>query len=459
MSDHPDDPYGALPPEIRAMLEQLGGPGVFAQIRQMLAGSATGPVNWELAGSIALQLAAEGDRAPTPEERERAASAANVAEHWLDATPLPAAPDAGQLVVASRQEWVNVALQAMRPLVEPVAAAATRALAEVAGEELSSEEVRAQLESLGLPAMLPGMFGGDLADLLRPMGATLTGVQAGQVIGTLARQLLGQYELAIPTAPRASAYHLAVNVAEAFAGWELDPTEVATVLALHEGATRRLYHAVPWLEAHVHGLVARFAAGTRLDRAELEALTSDVMFGVDPEDPDQLREALERASRLRLTPTPDQRRILERLQGVVCLVGAWSRREVERAAGDRIPRRGAIEEVLRRRRATTGDGEALLAGLLGLDLKPADESAGDRFVAAVERELGPEGLRRALAHPENLPDTEELGDPARWLERMTAGDAIPDDLSSLFEELGEAPVEPSAEERMDDEDEGPQQSS
>jgi len=94
---------------------------------------------------------------------------------------------------------------------------------------------------------------------------------------------------------------------------------------------------------------------------------------------------MHKAARFKLEPTEAQRRVLERLQGVICLVGAWARHEVARAVQDRLPSLGRIEEVLRRRRATRGDGEELLSGLLGLDLKPEDETVGERFVEAVAR--------------------------------------------------------------------------
>ncbi len=435
------DPFEHLPDELRAMFEQMGGAGLFQQLQQTFASGGTGPVNWRLAEQVALQVAAEDDRSPTDAERARAAEALQIAEHWLDSSPLPSPPDAGRLEVTSRQGWVNAALTAMRPLVEPVARASTRALADLAEEQMTE----LPMDQLGLGQLLGQM--GNLSDMLRPVGAMLTGMQTGQIIGQLARQLIGQYELGIPTAPRAAAYHLAVNVEDVFGEWELDATEVDLVLLLGEAAHRRLYHAVPWLEAHVHGLVAQFANGTEVDAERLQQLGQELMLGVDPNDPESLQHAMERAADFRLEPTPAQRRVLERLQGVISLVQAWARHEVRRAAGDRLPNLARIEEVLRRRRAERGHGEVLLAQLLGLDLKHDDETLGEIFVSTVEDARGPEGLRRALAHPENLPDAEELADPSRWLARMAGGEEIPDDASGLFEGLGEAPVEKSAEER------------
>ncbi len=197
----------------------------------------------------------------------------------------------------------------------------------------------------------------------------------------------------------------------------------------------------------MHGLVATFANGTRIDPEQLREIAEELMSGVDPEDPDSMRSAMDRAADFRLRPTPEQERVLERLQGVVMLVQAWARHEVEHAATGRLSGLPQIDEILRRRRATQGDGEALLAQLLGLDLKPDDETVGDAFIEAVTAGRGTAGLQQALAHPENLPDREELEDPSRWLVRMAAADAVPDDPEGLFAGLGEAPHEASASER------------
>ena len=423
-----EDPFEGLPPELRAMFEQLGGPEGLAAAQEQLAGllggmggpgglgamlggfnAPSGPVDWILATRVALQVAADDDRAPTEEERQRAEQAFGLAEHWLDATTLPAPPDAGRLVVGSRQEWVNLAIPALRPLVEPVARAATDALIDLAREQFGElGEAIGEGGSLpaipGLEGLPPGigdllgqLLGGDPADLLRPAGAAVAGLQAGQVIGQLARQLFGAYELGIPTAPRAEAHLLPVNVAETFDGYELDPTEVAIVLALGEAAHRRLYHAVPWLEAHVQSLVARFAAGTTVDEQRLRELSDELMVGVDPDDPDALRAAMERAAQVRMEPTAEQRRVLERLQGVVCLVGAWARHEVARAVEGRLPGLPRIDEVLRRRR-----GAARRAARAG----PQARRRVDR--RAVRRGRG-RGARAGGAAPRARPP----GEPAR----------------------------------------------
>ncbi|MEX2324143.1 MAG: zinc-dependent metalloprotease [Nitriliruptoraceae bacterium] len=457
-----DDPFGGIPAELRAMFEQLSG-GDIQQFASQLAGSVgasrrpDGPVDWTLAQRVALQVAAEEDRSPTEAERRRAHDAFDLAEHWLDETSLPALPDAGRLAVVSRQEWVNTALGALRPMVEPVANASVDALIGLAGQQLGQLGDPSSIEDLGieLPPGLSDVFarvmGGDLSDMLRPAAAMMTGLQVGQVVGRLAHQLFGQYDLGIPTASRNTAHLLAVNIADVFEGYGIDETEVAVVLAVNEAAHRRIFHSVGWLESHIRRLVEEFAAGITVDPDRLAGLADELLVGLDPDDPEALSEAMNRAARFRLEPSEAQQRILERLQTITSLTGAWARAEAQRAIAGRIPALGRIAEVLLRRRATRGDGEELLAGLLGLDLRAADESIGQAFIDNVTDTLGAGALFRILAHPENLPEPDELAHPDRWMLR-TSGQvdletAVPDDLSALLDSADDAPHEASAEQR------------
>lgn len=449
MSDQPD-PFEGLPDALREMLGQLGGPDMLAGLQQMFTSGAgtTGPVDWALARRVAIKLADEGDRDPTDEEEKVAREAFGIAEHWLDEGTLPSPPDGGRLEVSSRVGWAQAALDSMGPLVDPVAAASMAAMAQMAREQFDS----GALEQLGLGELSSLLGSFDPGAMLAPMGAMMAGMQAGQVIGQLAGQMLGQFDKGIATAGPSRAFHVAVNVSATFDGWNLDPTEVAIVLALHEGAQRRLFHAVPWLGSHIANLVAQFAEGVEVDPERLEQMSRDLMGQVDPDDPASLEAAMAAAAEFTMEPTVAQERTLARLQAVIGLVQAWARAEVNRAAQERLPNRARIEEVLARRRATTGEGDRLLKGLLGLDLMPPDDAVGDAFVAHVEASGGPQALHEALAHPENLPDAEELAAPDVWLARLRPDDSIPDDLSSLFEGLGDAPVELAADERLAPED-------
>jgi len=464
-------------------------------------------VDWSLAERAAREVARDGDRPPTAEERARLEEAFRLAEHWLDAGALPPPPDAGRTLVLDRDGWIDLAIPMFMRLIGPIAEASTEALVRLASQQLGdlgrmledtpellegglealgldaerldeldlgafglgdaqAEQLRAQLRAMlssgqGLGDMLRGALGAmaaapDPGEALRPAAATLNALQAGQVIGTLARQVHGHRDLGVPTAPRSTAGLIAVNVSESFDGYAIDATEVAVVLAVTEAAHRRLHHAIGWLDEHLVRLIGRFAGAMTVDESQLRGLAEQMEQQLDPDDPESFRRALERAGRLRPEPNEAQRAILGQLQVVVGLVGAWARHEARATLAGRLPGLARIEEVLRRRRAVEGDGEELLAGLLGLDLRPDDETVAERFVATVIDVLGTRGLEQALAHPENLPDAEELAAPGLWLERSVGEVDVPDDVTSLLGGLGAAPPEASADERAAGPDPGPQ---
>jgi putative hydrolase len=464
-----------------------------------------GAVDWSLAERAAREVARAGDRPPTAEERGRLEEAFRLAEHWLDAGSLPPSPDAGRTLVLDRDAWIDLAIPMFMRLIGPIAEASTEALVRLASQQLGelgrmledspdalesglgslgfdaerldeldlsafglgdaqADQLRAQMRELlssgqGFGDMLRGALGAmaaspDPGEALRPAAATLNALQAGQVIGTLARQVHGHRDLGVPTAPRSTAGLVAVNITASFEGYDIDATEVAVVLAVTEAAHRRLHHAIGWLDEHLVRLIGRFAAAMTVDETQLRGLAEQMEQDLDPDDPEAFQRALERAGRLRPEPNDAQRAILSQLQLVVGLVGAWARHEARATLEGRLPGLARIEEVLRRRRAVEGDGEALLAGLLGLDLRPDDETVAERFVTTVIEVLGTRGLEQALAHPENLPDAEELAVPGIWLERSTGDVVVPDDVESLLGGLGEAPSEASAQERAAATDEG-----
>lgn len=450
--------FDDLPEEVRELLSSLSGgdpeammerlgevmPGiqgqVQAQMQAMMASQAGGPVDWDIARQVAFQVAASDDRSPSDAERERLQRAMDLAEHWLDSSSLPAPAEGTHLLVGRRTEWLEAALDALAPLIEPVAAARARAMAALAPDQDQADMLPEQLQEL--------VAGIDMGVMVKSLAASTSGLQAGMALGNLSRQLLAAHDLGVPTAGRGQAVAIAVNLADTFDEWELDLEEVAVAVMLHEEAHRRLFHAIPWLRAHVESLVAMFANGTDVDPQRLQDLLSDAMLGVDPDDPESMAAAMQRAGQFRLEPTSEQHRVLRRLQGVTDLTMAWARHEALAAADGRLPSLDVIDEVMRRRRAEVGDGERVLADLLGLRLTSDDPDRADTFIDTVVTARGTAGLHEALAHPENLPDAEELADPSRWLLRMAAVDAIPADPAELFGDLGNAPVEESAAERL-----------
>jgi putative hydrolase len=277
------------------------------------------------------------------------------------------------------------------------------------------------------------------------MGAMLYGMQVGTVAGSLAGQLMGTYDLGVPTVAPHIVGVVGSSAAKFAAEYGFDATELRYWLALREAAHRRQFAGVPWLRGHLAELIRAFAAGADFDPTNL--LERFGGMGLDPSalsDPERLRDAFEGSDPLQVEPTPAQRETLTRLQALVAFTESWVDTVVRAAAGDKLPSLSRIEEAMRRRRAAKGAGERYLEQLVGLDLKPADADAGLAFCRAVLAARGQAGLDRAWHGPEFLPSAAELADPSRWLVRLAAGETdaelvldgvelpeIPDDLGEL----------------------------
>ena len=360
-----------------------------------------GPVNWDLARDTATSLAPAPVGLPaTAGADTQFAEAVKVAELWLDqVTELPAVD--GPALTMTAEEWTRqtVTPTGLGVYVEPVASGMTASLAD------------------GLPEELAGL-GASMTQAMTSLSAMLYGMQAGQVAGHLAEQMMGTYDLAVPTLDPRVVATVGDNAARFAADYSFDPVEFRHWLALREAVHRRMFAGVTWLRPAVADLIGQFASGASFDISEL--LEGMGGMGFDPSNPEAIRDALSSPDAFRVEPTTEQRTALRGLQAIVSFVEGYSESVISAAAGDKLTSLPRIEEAARRRRAEKGPGERALEQLLGLDLKPADVRLGPAFCSAVVDARGRSGLDRAWTSQAFLPRPDELAEPSRWLVRMAA---------------------------------------
>jgi putative hydrolase len=377
-----------------------------------------GPVNWELANQTATALAgSDEDETISKQATAELEQAVHVAELWLDpVTALPAVD--GPVQAYTKAEWVRLATSSrgLGIYVEPIADSMASTLSKGLSGELGSAQ-----------SAIAGPFG----DAMRSMGAMLYGMQIGTIAGHLAGEILGTYDLGLPTVdPRfvGTVGDAALRFAR---DYSFDQTEFRYWLALREAVHRRMFVGVRWLQNHLAGLIKAFASAADFDPHTLmEQLGA---MGFEPQalsDPASMQEMLSRPEAFTLEPTAEQKATLGHLQALVALVEAYSDTVLRAAAGEKLMALARIEEASRRRRAEKGPGERFLTQLIGLDLKPTDFRLGQSFCDAVITARGQEGLDRVWQDPDNLPTERELADPSAWLIRMAARE-IEADLSDL----------------------------
>ena len=413
-SDRPDDEGGGDPFGLSGMFPGLGGPEAMAQLASLMAWSG-GPVNWDLATSVAQGALTADDRPVTEQEAQEVAEACRLADLWLDpVTTLPGAGASGQ--AWTRAAWLAATLPAWRQLIDPVAARVVAAMGQAVQEGL-----RGAGEDGLVPPELRAMLAdaGPLQGVMEQVGGFVFGTQVGQGLGALAADVLAATEVGLPLSAAGHPALVPQNVAAFGDGLQVPLDEVRLYLALREAAHQRLFAHVPWLRAHLYDTVGAYARGIEVDPQAIDRAVSS-MGSIDPSDPESLQRALGEGV-FDQEPTPAQHAALARLETALALVEGWVDAVVDEAAARTLPAAAALRETVRRRRASGGPAEQTFATLVGLQLRPRRLREAAALWAAVAAARGIEGRDALWEHPDLLPGPDDLDDPAGFVVRTGAG--------------------------------------
>ncbi len=397
----PLGPGGIDPAELMAKLQ--GDPAAMAQVmgqvQKMMASAGDGPVNMTLAHDLARQRAVTGgDPSPGEKADRDVAEALRLADLWLGPVTDFASPTA-RTRAWSRSQWVEATMPTWQRLVEPVASSVADAVASAMAEQ-APEEMR-------------GMLAG-VAPMMRSLGGSVFGMQLGQAIGGLAREVVSTSDVGLPLTDGSVLALVVANVEEFAQASSVPVDEVRLFLALREDAHARLFAHVPWLRSHLVGAVEQYARGIVIDTSRIEEAVSRV----DPSDPAALQEAL-RSGMFEPERTPTQVSALDRLETSLALVEGWVD-EVTAAAASALPHADALRESVRRRRATGGPAEAALTSLVGLQLRPRRLRDAARLFSVLASEGGSAARDGVWSHPDLLPTSEDLDAPEGYSQRRGA---------------------------------------
>jgi putative hydrolase len=401
---------------------------LFREFARLLA-SESGPVNWELARQVAVATAVGADAfgaapalprpapAPPPGERAEWDERLRLAELWVD--PVTSLAGRGLTLTAqpvSRPDWAEAALRELAPLVEPGARRLTEALRPEAGATPD-----------------------EMGQVMSRLGSLLAGLQVGGLVGQLARLVLAQYDLGLPSREPARVMVVPENVAEFEGSAGVRADQFRLWLAAHEVVRQRIFVGVPWLADHLTAVVDEIARETNPDPSGLiDRLQSMNLGGAE-----DLREIMEGGQGLLGPPTPALEAAVGRLEAALAITEGYALTICERALTGRLPELGAITAAVQRRLADSDGPQTLFAGLLRVDPERAGAARGLRFCREVLAATDIEGLDRLWAHPDFLPTPEELAVPGRWLERSGLVGGLEIDLDeglrTLLEEEGAAP--------------------
>jgi coenzyme F420 biosynthesis associated uncharacterized protein len=343
-------------------------------------------VDWDLALRVGRAVAGSGPQtSPAMREQVRADfdDFVRVADHLVtEFTGLHPSEPAGKPIVLDRGGWIAVNIEGFRGLLAPL------------GERFQG--IRA---------------GGKL-------GRMAMGLQLGLLLGYLSQKVLGQYDLLLATGGAGKVYFVGPNVVAAERRWKFNPRDFRLWIALHEVTHRMQFAAVPWLRDHVAGLVERYISTADIDAKRVREAIANIRSLIA-----QGPQAWKSANLLTLFLTPAQLEVVTKMQSLMTVVEGHGNFVMDRVGAQHIATFGDMKGSLQAQREQAGLAERTLQKAMGLDMKYAQYSQGEAFIAAVADSSGMDGLNLVWERAENLPTIPELSDPSAWLARVLRADA------------------------------------
>jgi len=347
-----------------------------------------------------------------------------IAELWLNEATFFSQSTATGNPAMARTDWVDTTLNGWHVSVEPLATGLAAAISELLnnanGEQGQSEAEKAMQIPVGM-----------IATLLRSFIGSLIATQLGQSIGGLAGSVTGTHDVGLPLVEPVYPSLVPQNIDEWGQDLNIAMDEVRIFHALRESAVARLFAHNPWLISYIRTAISDYGKGIRIDIDAIQRQAQEVFDNAsqegkefDPTNPESFNIALNEGI---FTPeeTPAQRAALTKLETVLALIDGWSEDVVSLAAGDRLPNLVALQETLRRRRATSAPAQQLFATMFGLQVSPKLAREAATFWKAVREVKDCEGRDRIWSGI--LPTADDLLTPQSYL----ASIEIPDDLSGL----------------------------
>lgn len=368
-------------------------------------------VNWTVASQQAIAAARDGSKSVSDSSKAALLEATKIANLWLDqATSLSAL--ASEPKVISREVWVQDALPLFQELAGPIAQRVAAALTENLQQNLPSE-----LDSLAAGAQ----------GIMRSAGGALFAMQLGSALGKLSQEVITGGDIGLPFYAESRAAFLLQNLNQFISENSLDEGQANIYLAVRELAHARLFRHSRWLRESVIAQLTNYANGISIDGDAMSELASSIT----PENAEALKEALESGALLS-ERTEEQLAALGSIETLLALIEGWVEVVTENST-KLLPDAGSLNEVLRRRRATSSPAQSTFATLVGLELKPRRTREAAAFWRTLTDRLGIDRRDAIWDHPDLLPTSEDISNVEGYLERLGRGeDSIDQALRDLL---------------------------
>lgn len=365
-------------------------------IRNAVKSEGEGLIGWDHVREIAaatLELQQDTPEPIIPEMIEQyqvmlEAAGRQVADYTgLEVSGLP-----DRVEVFGQEEWIDANVVSFRFLFDPISDRYVKAMGE------------AELDKPGSARA---------ANTQRIARAMLT-VQVGIIMGYLSRNVLGQFDLSLPEPDEGGKlYVVETNIRRVELELGLHPREFRQWLTLHEVTHSFEFHCNDWLRGYIASTMQEY-----LDTVNWQGLPRPGFLGKIKENRIRTDDALGAGGLISMIASPEQLKILRRMQAVMSVLEGYSNHVMDQVGKDLLATYDSMKKRFEHRTEHRSGAERLFRRLIGIELKLQQYKIGQAFVDEVVRQEDVSFLNRVWENPEAMPSLEEVRKPSLWIERI-----------------------------------------
>lgn len=371
----------------------MGDIPLFREIQKLLS-SSHGPINLEIARQVATALNQDSTDAIDPAAARTLADAVRTAEFVVAGYTRVTLDEPARAEVISRRQWIAATMTGWDWLLTHLASRFSSEVTSFATER--GEEVDPM-----------GAVMGQIAPLL-------LGMQAGTLIGQLARDALGRYDPGIPRDDDGHLFFVDSTVVRVAGEYGFDVDAFRKWLALEDVARHMIATSAPWVARYRRSLFVELVDSLEIDASGLESRLAELQS----RGPEALQEGFDASQMLPIVQSPRHTKALDNLRAFIALFEGYARHVSSAVASQVVGDTTRISEGMRRRTASPSEGRSMLNGMLGWTPDPGLGQSGTTFCNAIVELHGMTTLNRAWEAPDNLPTIVEIRDPFQWIERV-----------------------------------------
>ena len=373
--------------------DPMGDIPLFREIQKLLS-SSHGPINLEIAGQVANAVNQDSSDYIAPDDARALADAVRDSEFIVAGYTRLVVEEPARTEAISRRQWIGSTMSGWNWLLTHLAS------------RFSSEVTS---------------FASDRGEDVNPMGAVmgqiaplLLGMQAGTLVGQLARDALGRYDPGIPRDDDGHLFFVTSTVDSVADEYGFGRDAFRRWLALEDVARHTIARSASWVDRYRRSLFIELVDSLEIDASDLETRLADLQS----RGPEALEQGFDTSQMLPIVQTPRHTKALDNVRSFMAVFEGYARHVSSAVATQVVGDTARIDEGMRRRAASPTEGRSMLNAMLGWKQDPTLEQSGTTFCNAIVELHGISTLNRVWEAPDNLPTGTEVRDPFQWIERV-----------------------------------------